>query len=86
MNKSQAPEKCTIDFQLVLNRAWIYCDSAEDPVGEKNFVITTRHIDSVSKRGIFPLFFFISAGKCLYYVVLSDTLTVCRIFLRNVIQ
>ena len=54
MNKSQTLEKCTIDFQLTLNRAWIYSDSAEDPVGEKNFVITTKYFLSIFPK-LFPL-------------------------------
>ena len=54
MNKSQKPEKCTIDFQLVLNRAWIYSDSAEDPVGEKNFVISKKYFLSIFPK-LFPM-------------------------------
>ena len=38
MNAGQTQDKCTIEFQLELNRAWIYSDSADDPVGEKYFL------------------------------------------------
>lgn len=54
MNAGQTQDKCTIEFQLELNRAWIYSDSADDPVGEKNFVITTKYFLSIFPK-LFPL-------------------------------
>jgi len=65
MNKSQTPEKCTIDFLLTLNRAWIYSDSAEDPVGEKNFVITTKYFLSIFPK-LFPTENDIDRFLCVY--------------------
>ena len=43
MNTNQTPEKSSIELQLELNRTWIYRESAEDPVGEKNFVIPLKY-------------------------------------------
>lgn len=54
MNAGQTQDKCIIEFQLELNRAWIYSDSADDPVGEKNFVITTKYFLSIFPK-LFPL-------------------------------
>ena len=43
MNTIQTPENSTIELQLELNKTWIYLESAEDPVGEKNFVIPLKY-------------------------------------------
>ena len=54
MNTCQIPGKCIIEVQFELNRAWIYNDTCDDPVGEKNFVISKKYFLSIFPK-LFPL-------------------------------
>lgn len=54
MNTNQTQDKCTIEFQLELNRAWIYNDTCDDPVGERNFVISKKYFLSIFPK-LFPM-------------------------------